>query len=75
MREDIAEASKPVWGDCLRNARHLLRASRRLGHSVSDFRNSERCRHATLTHKQPERIAKATNLRLSGFDMTPFVQP
>lgn len=64
-----------MWGNCLRNARHLLRSSRRLGHSVSRFRISERCRHAKFTHKQPERIAKATNLRLSAFDMTPFVRP
>ena len=75
MRGDIAEASKPVWADCLRNARHLLRSSRRLGHSVNRFRISERCRHAKLTHKQPASIAKATNLRLSAFDMTPFVRP
>jgi hypothetical protein len=63
-----------VWEDCLRNARHLLRSSRRLCHSVSHFRISERCRHAKLTHKQSVRIAKATNLRLSAFDMTPFAQ-
>jgi hypothetical protein len=75
MRGDIEEASKPVWGDCLKNARHLLRSSRRLGHSVSRFRISERFRHAKLTHKQPARIAKVTNLRLSAFDMTTFVQP
>jgi hypothetical protein len=75
MRGDIDEASKPVWDDCLRNARHFVRSSRRLGHSVSHFRVCERCRHAMLTHKQPARIAKATNLKLSAFDMTPHVQP
>jgi hypothetical protein len=65
----------PVCGDSLRNSRHLLRCSRRSGHSVSHFFNSERCRHPTLRQKQPERIAKPTNLRLSAFDMAPFVQP
>jgi len=48
---------------------------RRLGHSASHFRIFERCRQAKLTHKQPARIAEATNLRLSAFDMTLFVQP
>jgi len=64
-----------VCGDVLRHSRHLLPYLRRSGHSVSHFFNSERCRHATLRHKQPERVAKATNLRLSTFDMAPFVQP